>query len=119
MYVSPIAPCGCRRLRTCSSCTGPSLPPAKLTMYADDTNLFISAHEDLPAIGSCLTDTSRTIGSKFNLEKTDILPVGSPAFVSATHSLDAIFPSAFVLPPGSPLPVLGFSVGSPDRAQTC
>src|SRR5258707_270431 len=85
------------------------LPPMKLTMYADDLNLFLSAHEDLPSIGSCLTDTALTIGSKFNLEKTDVLLVGSLNHLCSSPSLDDCFPSAFVLPPGSPLwvPPLG------------
>src|SRR5260221_2725947 len=113
LYDFAIEPLGMRLRRAISGLSALSLPPVKLTMYADDTNLFVSAREDLPAIGSCLADTSRTIGSKFNLEKTDILPVGSPAHVSATHSLDAVFPSAFVLPPRSPPPLPRILAGSP------
>src|SRR5260221_828294 len=106
LYDFAIEPLGMRLRPSISGLSVLSLPPAKLTMYADDTNLFVSAHEDLPAIGSCLADTSLTIGSKFNLEKTDVLPVGSPAHISADHSLDHIFPGPFVLSPGFPLYIL-------------
>lgn len=57
------------------------LPPVQLEMYADDTNVFLDAELDsVSGIQAVLLDTSFTIGSKFNLEKTDVLPVGFLVF---------------------------------------
>ena len=98
------------------SCCG--LPPAKLLQYADNMNLFASVHEDFPLIWRVLDDSSLAIGCKFNLEKTDILVIGSQAHRSAPSHDDIMtcFDEAFVLPENTPLRVLGVWVGSPDRA---
>src|SRR5258708_24251957 len=46
LYDFAIEPLGMRLRRSISGLSILSLPPVKLTMYADDTNLFVSAHED-------------------------------------------------------------------------
>ena len=96
------------------------LPLAKLIMYADDMNLFLSSQDDLPLIKSTLDASSLAIGSKFNYDKTDVLLVGSEAHRACPSRdfadiLDC-FQGAFILPPGSPLRVLGVWVSSPDFA---
>jgi hypothetical protein len=48
------------------------LPPAKLMMYADDTNIFVDDREDLCSVKWTLDDTTDTLGSSFNDEKTVI-----------------------------------------------
>jgi hypothetical protein len=87
-------------------------------MYANDTNLFLSSFEDLGLIRSTMASTSFALGSKFNLEKTDVLPVGPAEHSLASHSdIVACFDGCYVLPPGSPLRVLGAWIGSPDLAS--
>ena len=102
-----------------------SLPPAKLIMYADDTNLFLSQDDDLALIRSELSATSLAIGSKFNYKKTDILLIGSHAHCSRTADDTALAPlldcfqGAYIIPDGSPLHILGVWVGSLDHALPC
>ncbi len=85
------------------SCCG--LPPARLLMYADDMNLFMSALEDFRLIQRVLDDSSLAIGCKFNLDKTDVLVVGSLEHHStgSHNEVTACFEGAYVLPDNSPL----------------
>jgi len=96
------------------------LRPAKVMLYADDVNLFLSTSDDVPLLSSCLVDTSFAIGSKFNLDKTDVKPLGPADFVQACFDEQtmggALLPGAYVLPPGDPLRVLGVWVASLDLA---
>jgi len=78
LYTFSLEPLGHRLWAKIHGISMLNLPPAKLMMYADNTNLFLSAKEDnIGEIADCLESTSYTIGCKFNLDKTDILPVGS------------------------------------------
>jgi len=96
------------------------LPSVKVMLYADDINLFLSAADSIPAVNDCLSSVSYTIGSKFNLEKTDVKPVGPFAFRLQCFTNQSmaghIIPGAFVLPPGSPLRILGVWIDSRDYA---
>src|SRR5258706_11549611 len=121
LYDFSIEPLGMRMRRhlTGISCCG--LPPAKLIMYADDMNLFMSSDENFRLIRQVMTDTMLAIGCKFNLDKTDILVVGSLVHcTNGTHKdVTACFEGAYVLPADSPLRILGVWVNSPDRAAPC
>ena len=110
-------------MRLCSVVQGISigyLPPVKVMMYADDVNLFLRESESVKAVAECLSDSSLAIGSLFNLDKTDVKPVGTVEFVAACHASGSmggqLLPGAYILPPGSPLRVLGVWIGSPDLA---
>jgi len=93
------------------------LPPAKLMMYADDMNLFLSdEHDNVAAIKECLVNMSTTIRCKFNLDKTDVLPVGSLEHRVSMYRAGVDLPGACTLPPDSPLRILGVWIGSPDNA---
>jgi len=81
-------------------------------MYADDTNLFLSAAEDsIEDVAKCLEDTSYAIGCKFNLDKTDVLPVGSDCHKATTKEHGVELPGAYVLAPDSPLRILRVWIG--------
>ena len=99
------------------------LPPVKLMFYADDLNLFLHARKPLAPIKQCLDDSCFAIGSLFNIEKTDVKPLGHQAFKEAcfaSQSMDGeALPGGYVLAPNSPLCVLGVWVGSPDMAKDC
>ena len=122
LYDFSIEPLGMRLRNSIRGISVLGLPPAKLLMYADDMNLFLSPTEDLDLIHSELSATSFAIGSKFNFEKTDILLVGSRAHRSITSKdpraapLLRCFEGAYFIPDGSPLRILGVWVGSPDLA---
>ena len=120
LYAFSIEPMGMRLRDAIVGISTHGLPPVKLIMYADDMNLFLSTADDLPLIKSTLDASSLAIGSKFNYEKTDILLVGTPAHRALPSSdfpeIHSCFTGAFILPPGSPLRVLGVWVSSPDFA---
>ena len=111
-------------MRLCATLQGFSLlglPPVKLMFYADDLNLFLCTREPLTPIKRCLDDACLAIGSLFNHEKTDIKPLGHPAFKEACFASQTMngeaLPGGYVLAPGLPLQVLGVWVGSPDMAK--
>ena len=118
LYDFSIEPMGMHLRRAISSITLLGLPPVKLIQYADDMNLFLSAMEDLPLICQTMDDTSFTLGSLFNLNKTDILVVGPPEHHDVSHcDITDCFTSGFMIPPSLPLCVLGAWVSSPDCAS--
>ena len=98
----------------------PGLKPVKVMLYADDINLFLRREDSVPEISECLTSVSRAIGSKFNMDKTDIKPVGPHEFQLACYANQNMggpsIPGAHILPPADPLCVLGVWVGSRDFA---
>jgi len=112
LYDFSLEPLGHRLRQQITGISVMGLPPAQVMMYADDTNLFLSHRlDDLQAVTKCLANTSYTIGCKFNLEKTDVLPVGSIAFRKAAAHSGLDIPGAYILPPSSPLRILGVWVG--------
>jgi len=98
----------------------PGLKPVKIMLYADDINLFLGREDSVPEVSECLTSVSRTIGSKFNMDKTDVKPVGPHDFqLNCYTRQDMDGPSilgAHILPPADPLRILGVWVGSRDFA---
>jgi len=115
-----IEPLAMRLRRVVAGISVYGLPPVKVMLYADDINLFLSATDSIPAVNDCLSSVSYAIGSKFNLEKTDVKPVGPHDFrllcFTDQSMAGHIIPGAFVLPPGSPLRILGVWVDSRDFA---
>jgi len=95
------------------------LPPVKVMLYADDVNLFLSERDSVAEISKCLADVSYIIGSKFNMDKTDVKPVGPHAFQLQCFTNQDMggttILGAHVLPPVDPLRVLGVWVGSRDH----
>ena len=112
-----IEPLAMRLRRVISGFRIPSLPPVRLIMYADDTNLFLSTSDDVSSIKTCLDDASFAIGSKFNHEKSIIKAIGSLEFQSECLASGLIngqtLPRATILSPDEPLRILGVWVGPP------
>ena len=118
LYNFSIEPMGMRLRCAVSGISLLGLTPVKLIQYADDMNLFLSDEENLPLICETMDDTSFTLGSLFNLNKTDVLVVGPPGHRDAPHpSITNCFTGGFILPQGLPLRVLGAWVGSPNNAE--
>ena len=115
-----IEPLAMHLRRTVKGISIGSLAPAKVMLYADDVNLFLSSSDDIPLVSSCLSDTSFAIGSKFNMDKTDVKPLGPMAFTQACFNDQSmngtLLPGAYVLPPADPLRVLGVWVAATDLA---
>jgi len=85
----------------------PGLKPVKIMLYADDINLFLGEGDSVPAISNYLTSVSHTIGLKFNMDKTDVKPVGPHDFQLACYTQQdmggSTIPGAHILPPADPL----------------
>jgi len=96
------------------------LAPAKVMLYADDINLFLSDSDDVPRVSSCLDTTSFAIGSKFNMDKIDVKPLGPLVFAQVCFDGQSmggmLLPGAYVLPPTDPIRVLGVWVAATDLA---
>jgi len=97
------------------------LDPVKVMLYADDINLFLGSKDSVQEISACLARVSYAIGSKFNMEKTDVKPVGPHAFqVQCYERQDmagSALPRAYILPPEDPLRILGVWIGSRNNAS--
>ena len=50
-----------------------------IKLFADDTNLYLSKHDRLDIVQKTLDKWCAVSGAKFNIEKTEIIPVGSVA----------------------------------------
>ena len=48
-----------------------------LTLFADDTNIFLGANDDFDVTEEILGNWCTEAGAKFEIEKTEIIPVGS------------------------------------------
>jgi len=98
----------------------PGLNPVRVMLYADDINLFLGKEDSVQGVADCLISVSRIIGSKFNMDKTDVKPVGPHEFQLACYARQDMdrssIPGAHILPPADPLRILGVWVGSRDFA---
>ena len=52
-------------------------PNILVTMFADDTTLFLSENDSLDDAQRILDQWCRVSGAKFNIEKTEIIPIGT------------------------------------------
>jgi len=115
-----IEPLAIRLRDTITGLSVPGLSPVKVMLYADDVNLFLGSQDSIRKVPECLATTSYVIGSKFNMDKTDVKPVGPHAFQLACYNNQDMdghsLPGAHVLPPADPLCVLGVWIGSRDFA---
>ena len=48
-----------------------------ISLYADDTNLFLNQNDNMDYIHKILEEWCKASGAKFNIEKTEIIPIGN------------------------------------------
>ncbi|KIK67642.1 hypothetical protein GYMLUDRAFT_125761, partial [Collybiopsis luxurians FD-317 M1] len=53
------------------------------TFFADDTTVYLSKDDDFDDLESILNEWCLASGAKFNINKTEIIPVGSPEYRDA------------------------------------
>ena len=74
-----IEPLACH-IRTDQNIKGYTIPgledPIKIKLFADDTNLFLSKDDRIDHIQETLNNWCETSGARFNIEKTEIIPLG-------------------------------------------
>ena len=76
-----IEPLACD-LRSSRELKGFQIPGIKekliVSLYADDTTIYLSESDSYTALQRILTSWCLASGAKFNLEKTEIVPIGTP-----------------------------------------
>ena len=78
-----IEPLACK-LRNCDELEGLLIPGAEekliANLFADDTTLYLSKHDRFDTVEQLLESWCEVSGAKFNIDKTEIIPLGK-----ATH----------------------------------
>lgn len=76
-----IEPLACR-IRSDDNIKGFEIPGIEekiiINLYADDTNLFLNKEDSLDYVHMTLEEWCRASGAKFNIGKTEIVPIGKP-----------------------------------------
>jgi ribonuclease HI/exonuclease III len=75
-----IEPLACK-LREDQALEGITIPGVEdkiiVSMFADDTNLFLGKNDRMDYVQTILNEWCRASGAKYNIEKTEIIPIGS------------------------------------------
>jgi hypothetical protein len=75
-----IEPLACR-IRNDPRIAGIQIPGQEerltIKLFADDVNLYLSKRDSFDQIQSTLDDWCKASGAKFNMEKTEIIPIGT------------------------------------------
>ncbi len=76
-----IEPLACR-IRSDENIKGLEIPGIEekiiISLYADDTNLFLNRQDSLDYVQATLEEWCKASGVKFNIDKTEIVPIGTP-----------------------------------------
>ncbi|KZV88013.1 hypothetical protein EXIGLDRAFT_564398, partial [Exidia glandulosa HHB12029] len=96
-----------------SELTGFTLPHSKrkliVSLFADDTCVFLSKNDD-PAVLQDILDTwCVASGAKFNINKTEVIPIGSQTFRNDVIRLRRMDASTSPFPPGTKIAIQGES----------
>ena len=80
MAIEPLA-CKIRNSQRITGLNIPNVPQnPKINMFADDTTLFLSEHNSLDIVHETLDHWCKVSGAKFNIEKTEIIPIGTEEY---------------------------------------
>ena len=75
-----IEPLACK-LRNCNDLRGLSIPGVEnkliVNMFADNTTVYLSKHDKFDTVEKLLESWCEVSGAKFNIEKTEIIPLGT------------------------------------------
>ena len=77
-----IEPLACK-LRNCAELEGLTFPGVEerliVNLFADDTTVYLSRHDKFDTVEKLLKEWCDVSGAKFNIEKTEIIPIGTEA----------------------------------------
>jgi ribonuclease HI len=98
--------------------------PLKVSMFADDTTVYLSAQDSFAALQSTLNTWCEASGAKFNIAKTEIIPIGTVEYrqeLALTRKLspnhDSISESIHITKDGEPTRILGAWIGNKVNQQ--
>lgn len=96
-----------------------SLQKTLVNMYADDTTIYLSADDHYEDLESLLNQWCIASGAKFNLEKTEVIPIGTKAHRDRILTSRQIHPSdqplctgVHIAPDGHAVHCLGAWIGN-------
>ncbi|KAI0656075.1 hypothetical protein C8Q70DRAFT_893532, partial [Cubamyces menziesii] len=98
----------------------PGLPDRLIAkLFADDTTAFLSEHDNYGELLNTIATWCRGSRAKFNEGKTEVIPIGTPAYrqrVLETHKLGdhsaAFTPGTHIVADGEPVRILGAWLGN-------
>ena len=117
-------------IRSSSDIKGIQIPGTKkflkIKLFADDTTVFLSESDSIDKLQTILEDWCEVSGARFNIEKTEIIPLGNPvqrAEIIDSRKLNesnaAIPPNIHIAKNGEPVRILGAWLGNDvDQAMT-
>jgi hypothetical protein len=83
LFNMAIEPLACR-IRSDNNIKGLQIPGIKekivISLYADNTNLFLSKKDSMDYIHTTLDEWCTASGAKFNIKKTEIVPIRKPEY---------------------------------------
>ena len=97
-----------------------------IKLFADDTNIYLSKHDRLDKIQEILNKWCSASGAKFNIEKTEIIPIGTTAHrqrVISTRKVNELDRSPLpdqirIAKDGEAVRMLGAWIGNDADGQT-
>jgi hypothetical protein len=95
------------------------------TLFADDTTVYLDKTDNFLDLQNILQDWCQVSGAKFNISKTEIIPIGSPAYRTSviesqkTNTMhNPITDEIHIAKDGEPTRVLGAWIGNKiDQAE--
>ena len=88
-------------------------------LFADDTTTFLSAEDNMDDLENILTKWCKASSAKFNIQKTEVIPIGTPEYRAQlvetrkinNHSTE-IPPHIHIAKDGEPVRILGTWIGN-------
>jgi len=98
----------------------------KITLFADDTNLFLNKDDRMDYIQQTLDNWCKVSGARFNIEKTEVILIGKKSHrrtVQVTRKInpqddDPLPPRIRIASNGEAVRILGAWIGNETNDQT-
>jgi len=98
----------------------------KITLFADDTNLFLNKDDQMDYIQQTLDNWCKVSGARFNIEKTEVIVIGIKSHrrtVQVTRKInpqddDPLPPRIRIASNGEAVRILGMWIGNETNNQT-
>ena len=91
-----IEPLACK-LRNCNDLEELTFPGKDdrliINLFTDDTTLYLSQNDKFDTVGNILNDWCEVLGAKFNIEKTEIIPIGTETHRSVIINTRKVHPT--------------------------
>ncbi|KIO07039.1 hypothetical protein M404DRAFT_137567, partial [Pisolithus tinctorius Marx 270] len=99
--------------------TGSSIHRSIVSMFADDTTVYLAANDDPGILNTILSTWCCASGAKFNMDKTEIIPVGTPEYRQSLITSSKLNITSVAFPPdvriardGQAIRILGAWLGN-------